>query len=109
VAATPESGGDQHLLVSFATGKGRELGVQHVRLGGGIEPYTVFARQSLKAGDMAVFLTVLVPHFSKDSAEALGKGLVFDMMKNRTKIRIALPNFKAELEIGDDGEWSVVR
>jgi hypothetical protein len=99
----------QRLMVSFALGKGRESGMQHVHSGRGLEPYTVFAKQTLKAGEAAVFVSVLTPHPAEIPAGTLAQGLTFDMMKDRTRLKLAFPNCHATVEIGDDGEWSVAR
>lgn len=54
--------GPRHLLVWCAPGPERSFGLQTVELWGRVRPYTVFARQPLRANQPVRFITVLLPH-----------------------------------------------
>jgi len=81
------------LNVSFLKTEGMQSGVQEVKLAERLHPYTTFARQTLRAGIPAVFVTVLNPNGgTAEIAEQV----------------VRIPG-QFDIRIGSDGKWSVVR
>jgi hypothetical protein len=102
--------GRRHLLVWLEQAPGRSMGVETVRLWSGVEPYTVFAKQRLKAGRSARFVTVLVPHRPEIEAAPLAAGITLHQSDGgRLDLRLALPAGAVDVQIDPEGQWKVVR
>ena len=102
--------GPRRLLVWFGSAPGRSVGVETVRLWSGSQPYTVFARERLKAGQPVRFATVLVPHREGIAARDLAKGIHLEQAAGRpTKLRLDLPLAKTLVTIEPGGTWAVQR
>jgi hypothetical protein len=102
--------GPRRLLVWFAEAPGRTVGVQTVRLWSGVEPSTVFARQRLKAGQLARFVTVLVPHRPEVDPAGLAAGVrMVQSDPGRLDLNLPLPGGVVDLQVNADGTWQARR
>ena len=103
--------GPAHLLVWFAQAPEQSVGVETVRLWSGVEPFTVFARQKLRAGQAAHFVTVLLPHRAEVDPAALAAGIHLQesWQQGRLEARLPLLAGAVDLQIDPDGSWTVRR
>jgi len=81
-----------------------------------MRPYTVFARESLRAGRPARFVTVLLPHGPQQPAAELAKGISLEDGEGPTAgpagaiaIRLEASGKPVEIGVGPEGTLSVLR
>ena len=92
-----------------AAGDGRVYDVAGAKLWGGYEPFTSFARRTLRAGETATFVTVLLPHSPTTPADALAAAVAGDFDAGTTTVRLGSPSTR-EIRIEVSGEqWGVHR
>ena len=102
--------GPLHLLVWFTESPGQSVGAQAVRLWSGVEPYTVFVRQTLTGGRPARFVTLLVPHGPELDPARLATGLrVRAGEGGRLDVHLPLPAGRVDIQTGPDASWAVRR
>ena len=105
------AGGRLELLTWFQQCPGRTIGLQSVDVWQRPGQKTVFARQTLTAGQSVVFVSVLVPHESEVKARPLAEGIAVLEEADATIVRVASPPAGGTLSvtIGKDDTWRVQR
>ena len=115
--AMPEAGpnwynaaGPEELLVWFAPAPGRTCGMQTARLWSGVQPFTVFAKETLKPGRTAQFISVLAPHRPQTAAGPLAAAIRAES-SSEGAIAVELPGGgqSIRVQLGRSGTWSVAR
>ena len=67
--------GPEDLLVWFDPAPGRTCGMQTARLWSGVQPFTVFAKETLRPGRTVQFVSVLLPHRPQVAAGPLAAAI----------------------------------
>ena len=105
-----DTAGGRNLLVWLGPAPGRSLGVQTAELWSGMRPFTVFAKETLKAGRPARFVSVLVPYEATVQAAHLAGAIhVDESREGSVKIELPLPGGAAVVRFDPVGMWTVQR
>lgn len=97
--------GHPNLMVWFAPAADRTPGMQTTSLWSGVQPYTVFAKQTLRAGQPVRFTSVLVPHPASTRPEIRTD----ETASPGVRLDLELPTGRVHVEIDGDGKWAVRR
>lgn len=102
--------GQEELLVWFGTSPGCGCGMKAVLLWSGVEPFTVFSKETLKPGRTVRFVSVLVPHRPQVAAGPLAAGIrAAHGPDGTTTVELPARDGTVRVRLGQDGTWSVSR
>jgi hypothetical protein len=121
--ALPQSGanwynapGSEELLVWFGPSPGRTCGVQSVALWSGTKPssvftpFTVFAKETLKAGRAVQFVSVLLPHAPPTPAAELAAAVrTASSPDGAVTVELPAGGKNVRVRLAPDGTWNVSR
>ena len=101
--------GPRNLLVWLSPAPGRTLGMQTTQLWSGVRPFTVFAKQALKADQPVRFVSLLVPHEATTGADRAGPWNPTQRVVTTTPSRSTFRRHRAvfDVRIGRQGDWTV--
>ncbi len=94
----------------FGTSPGCGCGMKAVLLWSGVEPFTVFSKETLKPGRTVRFVSVLVPHRPQVAAGPLAAGIrAAHGPDGTTTVELPARDGTVRVRLGQDGTWSVSR
>lgn len=100
---------DRSMLVWMNPKPGRQFGVQHVALWGHFDPFTIHAREPLRTGGEADFVSILMVHEPRH-AEALADAIHVSSEGSAALAALTTPGgAHARVRIDPSGRWSVAR
>lgn len=117
LTSVPQEGGNwfdapgpRSLLVWLSPAPGRTLGMQTTQLWSGVRPFTVFAKQTLKADQPVRFVSLLVPHEASTRADQLVRGIrLSESASGDVEVDVPTPSGSVRAGIGRQGDWTVRR